>query len=96
MRSCVVCREHATKRGLLRIVRQPDGAVVIDPSGRLNGRGTYVCDKPTCLQKAAESEILVKALNAPVPEDVRNHLRTLAQFGATNAPDAAQNQSEVE
>jgi len=96
MRTCVVCREHATKRGLLRIVRQPDGTVLVDPSGRLNGRGTYVCDKPTCLQKAADSEILVKAINAPIPDEIRNHLRTLAQSGANTGPDAAENQSEVE
>jgi uncharacterized protein len=96
MRTCVVCREHATKRGLLRIVRQPDGIVVVDPSGRLNGRGTYVCDKPACQQKAADTAILVKTLSAPIPDEIRDHLRNLAQTGANTGPEAAENQSEVE
>ncbi len=43
MRTCVVCREKRPKRELLRIVRTPDGEVMLDASGRLDGRGGYVC-----------------------------------------------------
>ena len=42
-RTCVVCRERRQKDGLLRIVRTPEGRVVFDPTGRLNGRGAYIC-----------------------------------------------------
>lgn len=43
MRTCVVCREKRPKRDLLRVVRTPEGEVKVDPGGRLNGRGGYVC-----------------------------------------------------
>jgi predicted RNA-binding protein YlxR (DUF448 family) len=43
MRSCVICREKQPKRDLLRIVRTPEGEVRVDPSGKMNGRGGYVC-----------------------------------------------------
>ena len=43
-RTCVLCRERRNKGDLLRIVRTPEGQVVFDRSGRLDGRGAYVCD----------------------------------------------------
>ena len=43
-RTCVLCRERRNKGDLLRIVRTPKGQVVFDRSGRLDGRGAYVCD----------------------------------------------------
>ena len=45
MRTCVVCREKKPKHELLRIVRTPEGEVLVDASGKLNGRGGYVCTK---------------------------------------------------
>ncbi|HQY29801.1 MAG TPA: YlxR family protein [Thermomicrobiales bacterium] len=85
VRTCVVCREHDSKRALLRIVRQPDGSVMIDPSGRLNGRGTYICDKPTCRDKATTTDVVAKALNAPLPDSVRESLR-IQNLGDPDAP----------
>lgn len=43
MRTCVICRQKRPKRDLLRVVRTPEGEVVMDPTGRMNGRGGYVC-----------------------------------------------------
>ena len=43
-RTCVICRERRKKNDLLRIVRTPEGQVVFDRSGRLDGRGAYICD----------------------------------------------------
>jgi len=43
MRTCAICREKQPKRNLLRIVRTPEGDVRLDPSGKMNGRGAYVC-----------------------------------------------------
>ncbi|HEY3522449.1 MAG TPA: YlxR family protein [Candidatus Limnocylindrales bacterium] len=68
MRSCVVCRTRHAKRELLRVVRQPDGSVVADPTGRLPGRGAYVCDDPDCRRKAASPGGLSKALGVPFPQ----------------------------
>jgi predicted RNA-binding protein YlxR (DUF448 family) len=79
VRTCVICREQSTKRQLVRVVRQPDGSVLIDTTGRLNGRGAYLCDKPGCWRKAAESDALTRALNTPVTEELRTILRERAQ-----------------
>ena len=78
VRTCAVCREQGTKRSLTRIVRQTDGTVAIDPSGRLNGRGAYVCDKADCWERAATTDVLAKALNVDLSEQFRDELR---QFG---------------
>ncbi|MBC8078429.1 MAG: YlxR family protein, partial [Chloroflexales bacterium] len=45
-RTCVACRRTDAKRGLLRLVREADGRVALDPSGKRNGRGAYLCHSP--------------------------------------------------
>jgi predicted RNA-binding protein YlxR (DUF448 family) len=64
---------------LVRIVRQPAGDVVIDATGRLNGRGAYLCNRPACWVRASETETLAKALNAHIPDNLRMVLRERAQ-----------------
>lgn len=78
IRTCAICREQGTKRGLTRVVRQPDGTVVIDLTGRLNGRGAYICGKPGCWERAASTDVLAKALNVELTPSLRDELR---QFG---------------
>ena len=70
-RSCVVCRTAYPKRELLRIVRTPDGAVVADPTGRLAGRGAYVCHQDACRSQAITKGALSRALHTAVPTDVK-------------------------
>ena len=79
VRTCVVCREQSTKRQLVRIVRQPVGEVVIDSTGRLNGRGAYLCDRPACWQRAAETDVLARALNTQLSDELRTSLRERAR-----------------
>jgi len=52
-RTCVVCRRVGDKSGLIRLVKKADGGVIIDESGRLPGRGAYICGQVTCWQGAA-------------------------------------------
>ena len=92
IRTCVVCREQSTKRALVRIVRQPDGEVVIDPTGKLNGRGTYLCDKPACRKTAAETEVLAKALNTTIGTALRDDLRRMAAESDEQSDPAASTQ----
>jgi predicted RNA-binding protein YlxR (DUF448 family) len=87
IRTCVVCREQGTKRGLTRVVRQPDGLIAIDPTGRLNGRGAYLCDKPSCWERAAASPVLAKALNAELSPEFREQLRDYGSNVASAAPE---------
>lgn len=69
-RTCVVCRETDAKRSLTRLVRTADEGVQIDLTGKRNGRGAYLCNQPSCWQRAVESDVLEKALRTTLtPED---------------------------
>lgn len=88
MRMCMGCRERRPKRELVRVVRRAaDGLVVLDPTGKLAGRGAYVCcDKLQCLEKAVKSRALERALEAPVEAGVYESLR--AQLASYEPPEA--------
>ena len=73
-RQCMGCRERMAKRDLIRIVRQPDGNVSLDFSGKMNGRGAYLCPKPECLKKAQRSKALERSLEVSIPEEVYDRL----------------------
>jgi len=62
---CIACRQANPKRGLIRIVRTPDGNVCIDQTGKANGRGAYVCQQQSCWHAVVERGILVAALRLP-------------------------------
>ncbi len=62
------------KRDLLRVVRTPEGHVVVDPTGRLAGRGAYLCDDPACRAAAVKKGALARALAVPVPDPLREEL----------------------
>ena len=66
-RTCVACRTTRPKRELVRIVRTPDGRVVVDETGRLAGRGAYVCRSAACLTIANTKGALSRALETSVP-----------------------------
>jgi predicted RNA-binding protein YlxR (DUF448 family) len=66
-RTCVACRTSRPKRELIRIVRTPDGRIVVDETGRLAGRGAYVCRTAGCLTIANTKGALSRALETPVP-----------------------------
>jgi predicted RNA-binding protein YlxR (DUF448 family) len=59
---------------LLRIVRTPDGRVVVDESGRVAGRGAYVCRDEGCMNRAIDRGALARALETPIPTDLREAL----------------------
>jgi predicted RNA-binding protein YlxR (DUF448 family) len=78
------CRERRPKRELIRVVRTAaDGKVVLDPTGKLAGRGAYVCsDSIACLEKAVKSRALERALEAVIEPEVYESLRSqLEKYG---------------
>lgn len=77
-RMCVSCREHDAKRGLIRIVRTPEGRVERDPTGRKNGRGAYLCHKPACWERALKSGALARALKTEIDASTAAALRDFA------------------
>jgi predicted RNA-binding protein YlxR (DUF448 family) len=75
---CISCRETGAKRGLTRIVRSPEGEVAIDPTGKRNGRGAYLCDKPVCWDRALAGPLLGRALNIEIDADTTAALTDFA------------------
>lgn len=74
-RMCVGCQEMKSKKELLRVVRTPEGDIVLDPTGKKAGRGAYMCRSEQCLTKAFKEKRLEKALKHPIGEEVYNALR---------------------
>ena len=73
-RQCMGCRERKEKKAMIRVVRPTEGDVRLDFSGKLNGRGAYICPNPECLQKARKSKSLDRSLEVPIPEEVYERL----------------------
>jgi predicted RNA-binding protein YlxR (DUF448 family) len=72
MRTCIGCQSKKAKREMIRIVRTPEGAVVLDSTGKRSGRGTYVCPDPDCLETAFKKNKVGNALDCSIgEEDVR-------------------------
>ena len=70
-RTCVACRETGAKRALIRLVRTPEGTVEVDPTGKRNGRGAYLCNRMACWERGVNERILGRALRleALTPEN---------------------------
>ncbi len=73
-RQCVGCREMKDKRVLLRIVRTPEGEILLDSTGKKSGRGAYGCPDPECLKKARRSKALERAFDTAIPPEVYDAL----------------------
>lgn len=73
-RSCIACRQKKDKRQLTRIVRTPDDGIIIDPSGKQNGRGAYVCHQPACWDKIIDTNLLANALKTAITADEKAKL----------------------
>lgn len=80
-RQCVGCRVMKDKKELLRVVRTPDGQLLLDGRGKVSGRGAYVCHDAACLKKARKSKALERALEIPIPESVYDALEAQMEGG---------------
>ena len=80
-RQCVGCREMKDKKELLRVVRTPEGSILLDGRGKASGRGAYVCPDIACLKKARKSKALERALETPIPEEVYDALEAQMEGG---------------
>lgn len=76
-RSCVVTREKYPKGELIRVVRTPESKVVIDLTGKQNGRGAYLKKDLTVIEKAKRSKILNKHLEVDVPDEIFEELKSI-------------------
>lgn len=68
-RTCIGCGETSSKRGLIRIVRTPDGSIEVDLTGKKAGRGAYLCRKAACWQKALSKGSVARVLKTSISRD---------------------------
>jgi hypothetical protein len=74
VRTCVACRTERQKRDLVRVVRTPESEVIIDDTGRANGRGAYLCADGSCWAAALKKKSIERALGVPLSAEVRARL----------------------
>ncbi|MEW6172215.1 MAG: YlxR family protein [Bacillota bacterium] len=74
-RLCVGCREMKPKRELIRIVRTPGEQIAVDSTGKMPGRGVYICPSESCFNEAIKGKRLGRALERAVPEEIVEAIR---------------------
>lgn len=77
MRKCVVTQEQFPKKELIRVVRTPEGNVVIDKGGRVNGHGAYIKNDLSVLELAKKKKALARALECEIPESLYEELEAM-------------------
>ena len=74
IRRCVGCGEHFPKNTLVRVLRTPEGEIVLDLTGKRSGRGAYVCKSAQCLKRARKSGRISASLDCAIPDEVYDRL----------------------
>lgn len=77
-RTCIACGRTDAKRQLVRLVRRPNGEVVIDPTGKLAGRGAYLCRTKACWERALEQKRIGRALKVELTAEQQAQLAEFA------------------
>ena len=70
LRQCTGCRQMMPKNELVRVIRTPEGEVKLDKTGKMNGRGAYMCSNINCFNQAVKSKGLSRAHKIDIPEDI--------------------------
>jgi len=79
MRQCVGCGEMKSKKEMMRVLKTPEGPIVLDVTGRKNGRGAYLCQTLDCLKAARKNRGLERSFKMNIPEEVYDSLEK--EFG---------------
>lgn len=74
MRKCVGCGEMKSKKEMMRVLKTAENEIVLDTTGRKNGRGAYLCFCKECLQNAAKNRGLERSLKMAIPKEVYESL----------------------
>ena len=74
MRQCLGCNQHRPKKELIRVVRTPEGEIVLDTLGKKSGRGAYICLKKSCFSKARKSRRIENVLECKIPEEIYDEM----------------------
>ena len=79
MRQCIGCQEMKSKKEMMRILRTTENEIVLDTTGRKNGRGAYLCKNPECLRKAIKSRGLERSFKMAIPQEVYDRLEKVME-----------------
>ena len=74
LRKCIGCNEMKNKKEMIRVLKTTDDQIILDATGKKNGRGGYLCFSKECLQKAMKSKGLERSLKMPIPQEVYESL----------------------
>ena len=75
LRMCIACREMKPKKQMLRIVKSGEGAISLDIKGKANGRGAYICDSQSCIDKLCKAKLINKAFKCAVSDEIYKNIR---------------------
>ena len=70
MRKCTGCGEQKPKKELVRVVKTPDGEILLDLTGKASGRGAYICNSADCLKKARKSKRIDRTFEMTIPDEI--------------------------
>ena len=79
MRSCIITKEKLPKKELIRVVRTPEGEIVIDEIGKANGRGAYLKKDIEVIKEAKNNKVLNRVLEVEVPDSIYEKLEEIVQ-----------------
>lgn len=82
-RTCIACGRKDAKRDYVRLVRTPEQTVEVDPTGKRNGRGAYLCPRRSCWEQAISSNVIERALKIDLDDQSRERLR---EYSRTHFP----------
>ena len=75
MRQCIGCGEMKPKKEMIRVIKTAEDEIILDTTGRKNGRGAYICPESECLQKAIKCKGLERSFKMPFRKDVQDMVR---------------------
>ena len=74
LRKCTGCNEMKPKKELIRVLKTPEDEIVLDKTGKKNGRGAYLCNSIECFRKAEKTKGLERSLQLKIPEEIYESL----------------------
>lgn len=75
LRKCLGCQEMKNKKELIRIVKNKENLFFVDGTGKMNGRGAYICNDVNCLERALKTKGLERTFQAEIPQDVYDQIK---------------------
>lgn len=82
LRQCIGCGEMKNKKEMIRVLKTSEDEIVLDTTGRKNGRGAYLCPSMDCFKKAVKSKGLERSFKMAIPKEVYETLeKEMEQFG---------------